>query len=222
MVFISNQNLTFFFHDCYLCCWHLLYIAPYDQWECQVTATCLFWLPVTSRLKGKAFLVNYYAKWYHRKIMTSSTEVNIFSFFCCTGRACQLSGVWTTTNLFCTWVQLHHSPLQIAPFFCKHLAYVFIAFPTTLLAPKENVNKSYLIISQLTSLSLKKDHKPDRNYGLGSPNSMLSTHIDQRGLLTPLQDLVSREDDISFLFQVLPLITPPPLKNIYACVEMLK
>lgn len=96
----------------------LTFIAYSSIWQMRkVTAAHLFWLPVTSRLKGKALLVNYYAKWDHGKITTSSTEVNIFSFFRCTGRVCQLWGVWNTTNLFCTWVQLcipHSSSLSLS------------------------------------------------------------------------------------------------------------
>lgn len=92
MVFMPNWKLTFFLQKCYLCCWHLLYIPLYDKRECQVTAVCPLWFPVTFRLEKKALLVNYYAKWGHRKITASSTEVNIFSFFAALGRPANSEG----------------------------------------------------------------------------------------------------------------------------------
>lgn len=52
---------------------------------------CAWFGSVTSRLKGKALLVNYHAKRDHRKI-TSSPEVNIFSFFSALGGSANSEG----------------------------------------------------------------------------------------------------------------------------------
>lgn len=54
------------------------------------------------------------------------------------------------------------------------------------------------------------------------PQILLSTRVDWEGLLSPLQDLVSRENDIPFVLLVLPLITLPPFNKIYTRVKMLK
>lgn len=136
----------------------LTFIAYSSIWQMRkVTAAHLFGLPVTFRLKGKALLVNYYAKRDHGKITTGSTEVNIFSFFSALGGSANSEGSEIPPTFSALEFSSAFPTPVLSPFLCKRLACIFTAPPTmSLLAQKENVNKSYLIMSQLTSSSLKR------------------------------------------------------------------
>lgn len=81
------------------------------------------------------------------------------------------------------------------------------------------MNKSYVVISKLTSSSLKKYHNLIGIMGQNLQILFSLTLIGGGCSYQCRQDVLSIEDDTSFLFLDLQLIAPPPFKNIYVCVE---
>lgn len=185
-------------------------------------AARLFQLWVTSSLKGKALPVNYYTKWDHRKIMTSSTALNTFIFFAALGGSANSRGSelpLTYSALEFTFAILQSRALSL---FMQSPCLYLHSFSYNIIPCSEGKHDQKLPNHFLTNqLILKKDHNLIVIVDRDLSDAMVPTCVGQGGLLSPLMDLVSRDDKIQFLFLVLLLVTLSPLKNIYTCVEII-
>lgn len=136
------------------------------------------------------------------------------AFFTALGGSGTLGGgSRTAANHFCHFHYRFHSPFpQVSCWYLHRFSYNIITC-------SEGKFKQVLPTHFLTAyFTLKKD---GRIYRLGCLQFHMTNLPSSRGgLLSPLQDLASREGDRPAL--VLPLITPPPIKNIYTCAEMLR
>lgn len=135
------------------------------------------------------------------------------AFFTALGGSGTLGGgSRTAANHFCHFHYRFHSPfLQVSCWYLHQSSYIVTC--------SEGKFKQVLPTHFLTACFIGK--KDGRIYRLGCLQ-FHTTNLPSSwgGLLSPLQDLASREDDRPAL--VLPLITPPPIKSIYTRAEMLR
>lgn len=135
------------------------------------------------------------------------------AFFTALGGSGTLGGgSRTAANHFCHFHYRFHSPfLQVSCWYLHRSSYIVTC--------SEGKFKQVLPTHFLTACFIGK--KDGRIYRLGCLQ-FHTTNLPSSwgGLLSPLQDLASREDDRPAL--VLPLITPPPIKSIYTRAEMLR
>lgn len=156
-----------------------------------------------------------------RKIMTSSTAVNIFSFFAALGRSANTRASELPLTYSALEFTFAMSQSRALSLFVQEPCLYLHSFSYNTIPCSEGKHDQKLPNHFLTNqLILKKDHNLTVITDWDPTDAMVPTRIGRGGLLSPLADLVSRDDEIQFLFLVLLLVTLSPLRNIYTCVEI--